>query len=442
MTRFCSSRWGWVGWTGDLSLGASVVSTLLVLILAVGPAVGEVLSFEEAVDGTGPIDMLYPYRVECSPDGEHVYVAAWDEGSLTVFAHDPLSRNLVFVQSFSDGVGGVDGLSVPMDVAASPDLVHVYVASSRDDAVAVFRRVPQVGGPDLLEYRGMVQDGVGGVEHLAGASSVEVFPDGTRVAVTSQDDDSLLIFSRTADDDELVLLDVQNQSTGTPPMSQAVNVAVAPGGLHLYVAAYEADSLLTFAVDPGGGGVTWIGVAQDGVNGVDGLNGASDVVVSADGLNVYASGYLDSAVAMFGRDLVTGELDYLGEVRDGVGGVAGINGALDLAELQSRETLLVAGVDGQSLAVFARDGGTGLLAFDQVFFDGVAGVAGLSTPTSVAANQALNQVYVTGWSANALARFAVEHYLFADGFEDGTTSAWSLTFPGLLAQGLQLGGQQ
>ena len=49
---------------------------------------------------------------------------------------------------------------------------------------------------------------------------------------------------------------------------------------------------------------------QDGVDGVNGLGGASDVEVSPDGLNVYVTGANDRTVAVFTRDPATGDLVY------------------------------------------------------------------------------------------------------------------------------------
>ncbi len=47
------------------------------------------------------------------------------------------------------------------------------------------------------------------------------------------------------------------------------------------------------------------------MNGVDGLDGTSGVAVSPDGKHVYATGYVDDGLAVFGRDAATSALSFL-----------------------------------------------------------------------------------------------------------------------------------
>ena len=45
----------------------------------------------------------------------------------------------------------------------------------------------------------------------------------------------------------------------------------------------------------------YLGMEENGVDGVDGLSGVRVVTVSPDGLHIYAAGYWDEAVVAFGR---------------------------------------------------------------------------------------------------------------------------------------------
>ena len=51
-------------------------------------------------------------------------------------------------------------------------------------------------------------------------------------------------------------------------------------------------------------------VEQDGVGGLDGLDGASQVAVSPDGAHVYVAAFNDDAVTVFRRDASTGRLSF------------------------------------------------------------------------------------------------------------------------------------
>ena len=59
---------------------------------------------------------------------------------------------------------------------------------------------------------------------------------------------------------------------------------------------------------------------KDGVNGVDGLDGANAIVLSADGNHAYVTGTLDEAVSWYERNASTGALTFKGVLYDGVGG--------------------------------------------------------------------------------------------------------------------------
>ena len=64
---------------------------------------------------------------------------------------------------------------------------------------------------------------------------------------------------------------------------------------------------------------------KDGVNGVDGLDGASNVTLSPDGNYAYVTGVHDDAVSWYERNASTGALSYGGMLKDGVNGVDGLD---------------------------------------------------------------------------------------------------------------------
>ena len=53
------------------------------------------------------------------------------------------------------------------------------------------------------------------------------------------------------------------------------------------------------------------------MNGVDGLNGANDVTLSADGKHACVTGNSDQAVSWYERNASTGALTYQGIAKDG-----------------------------------------------------------------------------------------------------------------------------
>jgi hypothetical protein len=109
-----------------------------------------------------------------SPDGAHLYVAGL--ASLTVFERDAGSGLLTLVEVEVDGVGGVDGIDDARSVAVSPEGTHVDVTGFADDAVAVFARDPVSGAVTFVDVVG----------DMDGAWPIVVSPDGARVYVAGR----------------------------------------------------------------------------------------------------------------------------------------------------------------------------------------------------------------------------------------------------------------
>jgi 6-phosphogluconolactonase (cycloisomerase 2 family) len=160
----------------------------------------------------------------------------------------------------------VDGLAFPWQVKVSPDGQHVYATGRSDNAISVFNRDPVTG---RLTFREQQKDGVNGVDGLAGANSLSFSANGDFVYATGRTDNAIAVFSR-------------NATTGA---------------------------------------LTFLEVHRDGVNGVDGLAGASGIKVSQSDDAVYVTGRSDNAIAIFSRNPVSGRLTFAGLKRDGVGGM-------------------------------------------------------------------------------------------------------------------------
>ena len=101
--------------------------------------------------------------------------------------------------------------------------------------------------------------------------------------------------------------------------------------------------------------LSFVEVQQDGVGGVDGLDGAYSVTVSPDGKNLYAAGGSDDAVAVFSRNATTGELSFVEVQKDGVGGVDGLYYARSVTVSPDGKNLYAAGAIDDAVAVFGID---------------------------------------------------------------------------------------
>ena len=142
-------------------------------------------------------------------------------------------------------------------------------------------------------------------------------------------------------------------------------VTVSPDGRHVYIAG--GDHLAAFARDPGDGSLTWIQGLDDGVGGIEGIDGAAHpIAVSPDGDYLYVPGGRDDSIAIFSRNTANGLLTQVGIVTDQVGGVTGINQPRGVV-ISGDGEYLYAGAEG-SVAVFDRDISTGQLTWSDAKF--------------------------------------------------------------------------
>ncbi len=162
---------------------------------------------------------------------------------------------------------------------------------------------------------------------------------------------------------------------------------------------------LACAAPVAAGGLAFLAVARNGVGGVAGIAGGLAVALSPDGRHVYVVGSDDDAVAIFARDASTGLLSFVTAVRDGADGVVGLRVPDALAISPDGAHLYVASREANALVAFARDAGSGALAFLQVVHDGVDGVDGIDHASSVAVSPDGANVYATGEHDDAVAVF-------------------------------------
>jgi len=178
-----------------------------------------------------------------------------------------------------------------------------------------------------LAFVEMQQDGVGGVDGLDVAASVAASPDGNHVYVAGYADDAVAVFSRSVITGGLTFVETQQDGVGgVDGLDGATSIAISPDGRHVYVTGREDGAVAVLSRSVVTGGLTFVEMQKDGVGGVDGLNQAASVAVSPDGDHVYAVGYYDHAVAVFSRSVVTGGLTFVEVQKDGVGGVDGLAG--------------------------------------------------------------------------------------------------------------------
>jgi len=360
---------------------------------------------EDELDGQEGVDGLdFTSGSAVSPDGKHVYVAGEFDDAIAIFTRDATTGALDFVGRVVDGVGGVSGLSLVFTVAVSPDGKHVY-SISIDGAVAVFARNPTSGGLTFVEAE---SDGQNGVDGLAFGRDIVVSPDGAHVYAAGLGDDAVAIFSRNATTGALTFLGiVQDGVGGVDGIDGAIALAFAPGGTQLYVGANVEHAIATFTRNPTTGALTFVEADKDGVNGVEGLFGLIDVAVSPDGAHIYAAAGSASSLTRFGRDAATGAITFQQRLTDGQGGITSLGGAGGVAISPDGGRVFVTAEQDSAVTVFGRDPATGVLQLRDALFDGVD-VASLDSASSPTLSPDGAHLYVVAGDDDAINVFAVQ----------------------------------
>lgn len=254
-------------------------------------------------------------------------------GTLTQLAGS--SGCLVDRSARGSGCGVVRALKGPgpfmgsRAIAVSPDGRNVYVASSKSDAIAVFRRNARSGvltqprdaaGCIAVKGAGHCAEAIG----LDGPNSLAVSPDGRNVYASARASNSISVFQRDQKTGALTQLPASAGCVaGVPIPVCAVGralvgpdvVVVSPKGENVYVGSFFGNAVAVFDRDPTSGALSQPGDSSgciaEAISGCAlgiGLGAPEGMAISGDGASVYVAGALSNAVVTLARDQSTGSL--------------------------------------------------------------------------------------------------------------------------------------
>jgi DNA-binding beta-propeller fold protein YncE len=213
-------------------------------------------------------------------------------------------------------------------IAVSPDGKNVYVASSKSDAIAIFKRNARTGtltqppgtGGCIAVKGGGCATAVG----LDGPNSVAVSPDGLNVYATSRASNTISVFHRNRSTGALSQLPGAAGCTSGLPVPVCASgralvgpdvVIVSPDGVNVYVGSFFGNAVAVFDRDRASGALTQpgdsTGCIAEAIAGCTlglALGAPEGMAISGDGANVYVASALSNAVAVLARDQSTGTL--------------------------------------------------------------------------------------------------------------------------------------
>ncbi len=361
--------------------------------------------FKSGVDG------LYGARsVAVSPDNKNVYVASSGDNALTIFSRDAVTGVLTYdtcIKNIQDGAFGLSDMSA---LTISPDNKNVYVIGyGNGGTLLVFNRDVTTGA---LTYSTCFKDGYANVDGLHYAISIAVSPDNKNVYAigeTETSEGTLVVFNRNVTTGALTYNTCfKDGHDGVDGLHKVTSVIVSPDNMNVYVSGSVGTdgAIAIFNRDTSTGSLTYNACFKESLT----KNGyrVSSIIVSPDNKNVYITD--DAGIVMIlDRNVLTGTLTYRDCVKDDVNGVDGIAGASSVVVSPDNNMVFVAGSSDTAVAIFNRNTSTGALIYNSCYKFRLDGDASFFGATSVIVSPDNQNVYVTGSYANAIATFKINN---------------------------------
>lgn len=283
-----------------------------------------------------------------------------------------------------DGPGAFMGSRA---LVVSPDGRHLYVTATKSDSIAIFSRDKKTG--TLSQAKGsagcVAAKAAYGCAPALGPiepNSVAISPDGKNVYATSRAGSSVTSFCRNPKTGALRQLPPTSSgcisglalpgcTLGRALVTPDV-IVVSPDGMNVYAGSFFGNAVVAFGRAPSGaltqlaGSAGCIAEATEGCASAVALNSIEGLAISGDGISVYAAAATSNAVAELSRNPETGALSQVGCIVDGAlkGCASGreIAGANAVAISPSDGSVYVTSLLSNSVTAFDRDTSTGLLA--------------------------------------------------------------------------------
>ncbi len=340
--------------------------------------------YTSTTPGFGDALLDAPMDVRVSPDGAHVYVASKNDNAVVVFSRNPSNGQLAFVQNQQqdvvgdpDAEGPTAGLNGVRRLLIGPDGATLYAAGTGANAVAVFARDPTSGHLRFLEAEindeDDPDDAGGPVAAMGQPVGLALSADGEHLYVASRFGDSVQVFARRADasapDHGRLSFDTAYADglDGIADLDGAYGIAVSEDDRQVYVSVEQDNALVLFDRAPDGSlsqRTTW----RHDPTSLPGLRGAQGLAISPDGLDVFVAGLADHSVTIMERmrpgnidGLPEGDLRLRQTVFDDAGAVLNMAGPTAVVPSADDEHLYVVANEDDAIVVFRR------ISVDEVF---------------------------------------------------------------------------
>jgi 6-phosphogluconolactonase (cycloisomerase 2 family) len=262
-------------------------------------------------------------------------------------------------------------------------------------------------GAQILTETNAYQEGLDKVSGLQGARYIAISDDGSSVYTAAETINAVGVFQRNERTGDLKQVQVLKSGVnGITGLQGASSIVVSHDGRNVYIGgSFHADSSVfsAFSRDKRTGTLSQIQVLREGIEAPTGLQSTVWTAISPDDRNVYTGSVVDGTVLVWnrGRD---GRLALVQSIVNGQNGVTSLSSTFPVVVSGDGRSVYVGSLDN-ALTVFSRNVKTGLLTKKQVLTQGVGGVDGLNRARAITVSRDGRQVYVAGLLGRTVAVF-------------------------------------
>ena len=311
-------------------------------------------------------------RIDCVEGGETTFAASNKAGLLAAEppAFGPLSWVETIAREDADvgSASAARALSGLRDVTWAPDGSALVVAGRDSNAISVFDR-----GAGASAF---VRCSLGGSAEPRLLSPVRaVFMDRQHVAAISATEGAIYGVSLSGEAAAF------SGGLRDPLLAGAADLALAPGGGGVYVAAAGADAVAFVALDAAGRPTAARAAAKKADAGLESLSGPSCLAISATGGALALGSTGDDAIYVFARSIVDGSLSFFQRLdKTAFSALGSLSDPVSLAFSPDAESLYVLSYYGKAVFRLDRDPESGTYAPSAAAKSGSGGVAGFAYP--------------------------------------------------------------
>ena len=265
-----------------------------------------------------------PKAVATSADGKHVYVAQSAGGKVLIFTRNKAVKKGLTVGALVLPAGSATASGAHKALIVSPDGKHVYVTAGTN--LYMFGRDKKSGALTALTPPKLA--------NLKTPEGLAITKEGNHVYVAARGLQGVMVLDRNKKTGLLTASSCASEGGASDGctlalgLKGATDVAISHDSKSVYVTADVSNALAVFSRDKKTGGLTqaaspdgcWSHTGQDGSIGPilcqegRGLDGANGIAIPTDGKFVYVSSSNSNAVAIFSRNVKTGEVTQLADV--------------------------------------------------------------------------------------------------------------------------------